>query len=433
MSSSVENIEASGIYTDLMRKFRDENHDVYIIFPRERRLQLSTQFKIENHINLLGVKTLNVTKTNIIEKGIGQVLLESQFNYAFRKYLNDICFDLILYSTPPVTFTRIIKYVKNVLIFTLAVEGAGAVLLFTEFIGDYPLWKAVFFSIFHSVSAFCNAGFDIMGGGVSLMGYTSSPVVNLTVSALIIIGGIGFTVAMDVINTKRFRRLQFNSKIVLATTAVLLILGFVIIFPAEYNNKATMADMNFGEKILTSVFASVTPRTAGFFSIDYSAVTPITYITTLILMLIGGSPGSTAGGIKTSVVAIIIIAVWRTVKGQDDLNAFGRRIPERTLRKAFVMAFLPLVWIVPVVCVIVITHDLALHDVVFETVSAIATVGLSTGITAELNVIGKILIAMSMFFGRVGLMTVAYAIAKKREDVSKDAVSYRYPEGNIML
>lgn len=327
----------------------------------------------------------------------------------------------------------IIKYVKNVIFFTLSVEGIGAILLFTRFIRDFPLGKALYFSVFHSISAFCNAGFDIFGGGVSLMGYNNSPVVMLTISALIIIGGIGFTVAMDVLNTRKIKRLQFNSKIVLSTTAVLLIAGFVIIFIAEFNNENTMASMHPMERILASIFASVTPRTAGFFSIDYSSVTPITYLTTLILMFTGGSPGSTAGGIKTSVVAIIFIAVYRTIKGQDDLNIFGRRISEGSLRKAFVMAFLPFVWVVLVVVILLMTHDLSLHDIAFETISAIATVGLTTGITAELNAIGKILIATSMFFGRVGIMTIAYAIAKKREDVSKESALYRYPEGNIML
>ncbi|MBR6801686.1 MAG: Trk family potassium uptake protein [Eubacteriaceae bacterium] len=327
----------------------------------------------------------------------------------------------------------IVKYVKSVLMFTFITECIGAVLLFTRFVRDYPLMKAVYFSVFHSVSAFCNAGFDIFGGGISLMGYTSSPTVTLTISMLIVLGGIGFTVAMDVLEKKGFRKLSFNSKIVLSTTLTLLIFGFVFMLFSEYNNSATIGNMPLWEKILTSLFASVTPRTAGFFSIDYSKVTTIGYLVTIILMFIGGSPGSTAGGIKTSAIAVILVSVYSTVKGRDDMNIFGRRITEQTLRKAFVMAFMPFVWTIFAVMIISMTNSLPLHDILFETVSAIATVGLTTGITTKLNALGKILIAMSMFFGRVGIMTIAYAIARKREDINAETSSFRYPEGNLML
>ncbi len=327
----------------------------------------------------------------------------------------------------------IIKYVKTVILFTFAVEGAGAVLLFSRFIRDYSFGKAVYYSVFHAISAFCNAGFDIIGGGVSFMGYTDSPVINLVICALIVIGGIGFTVSMDIIQNRRFKKLQFNSRIILSTTGILLLLGFVFIFISEYNNPDTMKNMSLGERILTSFFASVTPRTAGFFTIDYSKVTPVTYIMTILLMFIGGSAGSTAGGIKTGVIAIIFVAVYRTVRGEDDLNVFGRRIPESSLKKALAMAFLPFLWVTFVVMLLSVTHAIPLHDIIFETVSAIATVGLSTGITAQLNVFGKVLIILSMFFGRVGIMTIAFAITKKREDIQTNTASFRYPEGNIML
>ena len=327
----------------------------------------------------------------------------------------------------------IIKYVKTVIIFTFAVEGIGAILLLSRFVRDYDILKAVYFSVFHSVSAFCNAGFDIIGGGVSLMGYTDSPVVNITVSLLIITGGIGFTAAMDILENKSFKKLSFNSRVVLSTTGILLVAGFVIIFICEYNNPGTMGNMGLGEKILTSLFASVTPRTAGFFTVDYGKITDVTYLVTVILMFIGGSAGSTAGGIKTGVTAIIFISVIKTVKGEEDINLFGRRISHASLRKAFVMAFLPFVWVIFVSSVLCMSHNIPLKDIIFETVSAIATVGLTTGITSELNTLGKLLIAMSMFFGRVGIMTIAYAITRKREDTQGTKASFRYPEGNIML
>ncbi|MBE6038250.1 MAG: Trk family potassium uptake protein [Anaerofustis stercorihominis] len=327
----------------------------------------------------------------------------------------------------------IIKYVKRVVMFTFIVEGIGALLLFGRFVQDYPLLKAIYFSVFHSISAFCNAGFDLIGNGVGFMGYTASPILNITICLLIVIGGIGFTVAMDVLNTKKLSRLQFNSKIVLTTTAVLLISGFVVIFIAEYNNPATMANMSFGEKILTSLFACVTPRTAGFFTINYAEVTSVTYLMTVILMFIGGSPGSTAGGIKTSCIAILTVAMYRTIKGQGDMNVFGRRITEAQLRKAVVMSFMPLLWTIFVIFLLCATQNIAIADLIFETVSAIATVGLTTGITASLNNFGRVLITITMFFGRVGIMTIAYAVTQKREDVNTESSPFRFPEGNIML
>ncbi len=326
----------------------------------------------------------------------------------------------------------IIKYVKNVVLFTFATEGIGAVLLFTRFIKDYELGKAVYFSVFHSISAFCNAGFDLIGNGAGFTGYTASPVINLTISALIVIGGIGFTVVMDIIENKNFKKLSFNSKIVLSATGILLLSGFVIIFFAEYANPHTMKDMSFGEKILTSVFASVTPRTAGFFTINYAEVTSVTYIITIIFMFIGGSAGGTAGGIKTGVTAIMFISIYRTIRGED-MNVFRRRISDDSLKKAFVLAFMPFVWVILVVLLISMTSSLPLDGIVFEAVSAIATVGLTTGITSLLNPFGKILITLSMFFGRVGIMTIAYAVSKKREDIEGQTSSFRYAEGNIML
>lgn len=328
----------------------------------------------------------------------------------------------------------VMRFVKNVMRFTFAAEGLGAIFFAFVFVPEYGA-RGIYYSIFHSVSGFCNAGFDVLGTGTSFSRYVDNPIVNITTMLLIVLGGIGFTVVQDLFAKAKDRhsRLELHTKLVLTTTAVLLTLGFAVILASEQGNPDTLGRLSPIGKILSAMFASVTARTAGFFTIDYASVTPVTFIMTIILMLIGASPGSTGGGIKTSTIAVILLVVYRTARGEADVNAFGRRIPEHTVRRALVLCALPLLWVLSAVLLLCAVEPLPLGDIVFEVCSAIGTVGLSTGITASLGSFGKIIITLTMFFGRVGLMTVAYALSHAREDVKITDAPYHYPDGMILM
>lgn len=330
------------------------------------------------------------------------------------------------------TLEGIIYYIKYVIIFTFIVEGCGAVLLSGVFIPAYGFKKGIFMSIFHAISAFCNAGFDNIGGGKSLMPFATNVLLNITICALIVIGGIGFAVVMDVISKKKFSMFELNTKVVLIATASLILLGAAIIFFSEYTNPGTIADMPFFGKIFASFFASITPRTAGFNTIDYAAVTAPTKLITMILMFIGGSPGSTAGGIKTTTISIFIFAMIRTMQGYEEVNIFNRHISGSLIKRALAVAMLGLIWVLAAVMILKVAEPIPMDDLLFEVLSAFGTVGLSTGITAGLSVVSKLTLIFTMFAGRVGFMTVAYAIIKKTE-MRRSMGAYRYPDGNLLL
>ena len=219
----------------------------------------------------------------------------------------------------------LVKMVKYVLLFTVSVQFFGALLFSTQFVPEYGLKTGVFYSIFHSVSAFCNAGFDILGEFSSLTSYNSNAVVILVASALIIIGGLGFTVWNELYTTKSIKRISLHAKMVILVTAVLIIGGTILMFVFEHNNPNTMAEMSVVDKIMNSFFASVTPRTAGFNSIPTDGMTTAGKFLTIILMFIGGSPGSTAGGIKTTTIGIVFITVLCVIRGREDSEVFKKR------------------------------------------------------------------------------------------------------------
>ena len=216
----------------------------------------------------------------------------------------------------------VVKMVKYILLFTISIQAIGALIFCTQLIPEYGLGKGLFYSIFHSISAFCNAGFDVFGGGVSLTTHNTNALVILTAAALIIIGGLGFGVWTELYNVKRIRRFSVHTKIVLLVTGFLVIGGTILMLLFEYNNPETIAAMNGGEKVLNSFFAAVTPRTAGFNSISTSGMTSAGKFLTMILMMIGGSPGSTAGGIKTTTVGVLILTVICVIKRREDTEVF---------------------------------------------------------------------------------------------------------------
>lgn len=321
----------------------------------------------------------------------------------------------------------LVKMVKYVLIFTVSVQFFGALLLSTQFVPEYGLSRGVFYSIFHSISAFCNAGFDLFG--TSLVGFSNNSVVILVVSTLIIIGGLGFTVLLEIYGFKGIKKLSLHSKLVIITTGVLILGGAILMLIFEYSNPDTIGLMNIKDKILNSFFASVSPRTAGFNSIPTSDMTLASKFLTIILMLIGGSPGSTAGGLKTVTCGILVLTVISVIKGREDTEVFGRRFTKEIVYKAFTIVFIGLSLVIGVTMILSYTEaGASFIDLLYESASALGTAGLTLGLTPNLSPIGKVLIMLMMYIGRVGPLTVMLALTRKRKKSG-----YKYPEGKILI
>lgn len=323
----------------------------------------------------------------------------------------------------------IVVFTKRILLGAFTIEAIGALLLSTVFIPQFGLKAGIWRSIFHAISAFCNAGLDIMGGFQSFMGYQSSIVINLTICTLIFLGGIGFAVIEDVwFNKGNFKRFKLHSKIVLITTVVLIGLGLVGYFILEFNNPGTMKNMTFLEKVMASLFQSITPRTAGFNTIDQDAMTQSSKFLTIMLMFIGGSPASTAGGVKTTVLAVVLLSTVAYVK-KKGVGAFNRRIGFETVNKATAIMFISFTVVVLSTMVMSIDNpSYSFITLLFEVVSAFGTVGLSLGITASVTTLSKWILIMLMFLGRIGALTFFLAIA-----ASDKKESCRYPEGNVII
>ncbi|WP_195963854.1 TrkH family potassium uptake protein [Clostridium cuniculi] len=323
----------------------------------------------------------------------------------------------------------LVKMVKYVLMFTVSVQFFGALLFSTQFVPEYGLGRGMFYSIFHSISAFCNAGFDIFGNFSSLTSYNSNAVVILVASALIIIGGLGFTVWSELYSSKSLKKVSLHSKMVILMTTVLVLGGTVLMFLFENKNVNTIADMSFIDKVMNSFFASVTPRTAWFNSIPTDGMTTAGQFLTIILMFIGGSPGSTAGGIKTTTIGILIVTIVCVIKGREDAEVFKRRFSKELVYRAFTLIFIGLSLVIVVTMLLSYTEKGASFMALFyEAVSAFGTAGLTLGLTSELSNIGKVLIIFLMYLGRVGPLTVVLSITRKRINSG-----IKYPEGKILI
>lgn len=300
---------------------------------------------------------------------------------------------------------------------TAIFEGAGALLLATRFIPEFGWAKGIWYSVFHSVSAFCNAGFDLMGikePYSSFVSFADDWVVILTLSALIIIGGIGFLVWDDISKKKlKFKRYQLHTKIVLTVTAILLVVPTVLFFIFERN--FTNDGLNFGSSLLNAIFDSVTARTAGFNSTDTASLSPASKILTVFLMFIGGSPGSTAGGIKTTTLAVIAISTFNGITRRQSKGIFGRRLEKDAIHKASSVVFTNMsLAIFGIIAILALQPDMDIGDVVFECASAIGTVGMTTGITRDLETASRLIVAFLMFCGRVGSVSFALALMEKK-------------------
>lgn len=310
----------------------------------------------------------------------------------------------------------IVKGLKRILKGTALIEGVGAFILSLVFVPKFGLAKGVWFGIFHSISAFCNGGFDLMGSlepGSSLTLYNSNPVVILTISALIVVGGIGFILWLDIWEKGfKWRKYSLHTKIMLSFTSGLILIGTAFFYFSEAD--ASMAGMSHGTRLINSLFCSISPRTAGFNSVDYGQMSHGGRFITMILMFIGAGSGSTGGGIKVTTFATLILAVYSYSKNYRDLSIFQRRLTAEAQRKAFSVyaSFIALI----VSCTLVLVIDnpsMALEGLLFESISAIGTVGLTLGVTPSLGAISKTAIICLMYLGRLGSLSVAIAIIRR--------------------
>lgn len=323
-----------------------------------------------------------------------------------------------------------VKLIKRVVIGTFIIELLGAIILSIRFIPELGFGKGIYYGIFHSISAFCNAGFDLMGFREqysSFCYYYNDSVVIITLSLLILIGGIGFLVWDDLIKNKfNFKKYSLHTKIVLSSTLIITILSTVLFILFE--NDYLFSSMNFNEKLLSGLFSSITPRTAGFNSVDTANLSNGSKIITLLLMFIGGSPGSTAGGIKTTTFFVVILYVSSYIKRQKDCVCFKSRIETDAIKKACIVIFINLSLICMGLLIIFASQNIDLTDVLFEVFSACGTVGMSTGITRQLNTLSKGVIILLMFCGRMGSLTFAMTLTESRKETS-----IRYPEEQITI
>ncbi len=320
----------------------------------------------------------------------------------------------------------IVKLTDYIIKTCILIEFIGALFLAPVFCKEFGILKGIWYSIFHSISAFCNAGFDLMGVKEqysSLVSYASNPIVNITIMALIVIGGLGFLTWKDVkINKFHFKKYRMQTKVVLTVTAILIVLPAIYLFFFEY------PDLPLGERILASLFQSVTPRTAGFNTTDLTALSENGKLITIILMITGGSPGSTAGGMKTTTLAVLLASTIAVFHRKEDTQFFGRRISIDTVRYALTILLMYLTLFITGGLIISAVEDLPLLTCLFETASAIGTVGLTLGITPSLCIISKIVLILLMFLGRVGSLTLVFAaVSGYHKNVSK------FPEEKITV
>ncbi len=318
----------------------------------------------------------------------------------------------------------LVRLIRNIIILTISTEFVGATLLYLYFNNIFPEKKALFFSIFHSVSAFNNAGFDLFGN--SLEDYFNSLYINFILSFLFIFGGLGFIVILELFS-RNISKLSLHSKFVLTITVVLIIVGTISLFILESDNPLTLGKLSLKNKLLAAFFQAVTPRTAGFNTIKISYFKDVSLFILIILMFIGASPASTGGGIKTTTIGTLLMLVYNVSLGKEDIELYNRRLSQKIIYKALTVVVISIFVISMVTIVLTITENFSFIQILFEVFSAFATVGLSTGITPKLSSLGKIFIIITMFIGRVGPFTIAIAVANRRHE------NIRFPEEDILI
>lgn len=326
----------------------------------------------------------------------------------------------------------IVRLQKTVLVGSFLIEGIGALILFARFLPEYGLGNALRWSVFHSVSAFCNAGFDIFGvlqPDAGLILFQSDPVVLLTLCCLIVIGGLGFLVWQEVQQKRSFRRLSVYARLVLLATFALIVVGWIILCLLEWDNPRTLGPMSVGDKLLNGLFQSVTLRTAGFASIDQAGLTEGGKAVSIVWMLIGGSSGSTAGGLKTVSFVVLILFMAARARGRESVCVFRRTIPQGQVLDAMTIGIILIFLAIFGGIFISSTSDVSVTDGVFEAVSALATVGLTAGATRVMSVPAKLLIILYMYFGRVGVLTISLGFLAGNRAEER----YRYAETKLLI
>lgn len=362
--------------------------------------------------------------------GLGVMTMTAMISFFLGKRISLKTRVLIMEERNADELQGVVRLTKNILLFTFGVELIGAVLFSFVFIKDYGVAKGIGYSIFHAISSFCNAGFDLIGN--SMINYVDNPIITLAVCGLIVVGGIGYFVFWDIYASKNFHMLTLHSKLVLIITGALLVGGTLLMFALEHDNPGTMGNLDMSGKINASIFQAVNPRTAGYNSVPLENLRMSTAAITVVLMFIGGSPASTAGGIKTTTLGVLIISFYNLFKGKRDFEVFERRIlPETTIRAAAIL-MVSIMLVLTVSIVLTVTEEITGYDyldILYETVSAFATVGLTRGLTPYLSNAGKLILSVLMFIGRVGPMTVAYAFLKQNKNIG----NYTYPEGKVII
>lgn len=348
------------------------------------------------------------------------LLIGKRITYHERKILKE---DLNAENTGEVT-----DLIKRIIKIVFIIEFIGAIFMTLGFLKRMPLERAVIYGIFHSVSAFCNAGFSLFTD--SLEGYSQNIIINMTVAFLIILGGIGFAVinsSITYISTSR-KRFNLTSKLALFISIILTIVGMGLFLLLEFRNPNTIGDMNLFQKIIASFFQSVTTRTAGFNSVPMGDLNPGTIFLFCILMFIGASPGSTGGGIKTTTFGVIVFYVVGIVRGREDIEVSNRRLSWEILNRALAILVISVAYVSMIILLMLVFDDLGFAETIFEVVSAFATVGLSMGVTPEMNQLSKVLITVTMLIGRLGPLTFALALGEQKQRNAR-----RYPKGNILI
>lgn len=365
----------------------------------------------------LGFMTLSTTLALLIGKRIGlreRVLLQEAYNQ--------------------LDLSGLVRLVRKILLVTVLVESCGALFLFLRFSRLMTKPEALYYGVFHAVSAFCNAGFDLFGrfygSFSSLSAFTADWWVCLVIAGLFITGGLGFPVLVDIKQRLQGKeRLSLHSRLVLLVTLFLIVSGFILFFLLEHNNPDTLGRQPAAAKVLAAFFHAVTTRTAGFSTLEVNRFREITLFALLFFMFIGASPSSTGGGIKTTTFGVLILTVWSVIRGRRDTKLFERRLPGEVILKALTITFIAATLIVLVTILLKLTDNLPFLPVLFEVVSAFGTVGLSTGITPYLSDPGRLLLIVTMFSGRVGLLTIVLALARGMQ--GNDGI--RFPEEKIII
>ncbi|NLY20115.1 MAG: Trk family potassium uptake protein [Tissierellia bacterium] len=357
----------------------------------------------------LGLMTFSVLFSILLGKSIGlsdRLIIKEQFNLD--------------------TLNGLVKLLKYVVLIAFVIEGIGSLIFATKFIPMYGFGRGLWTSIFHGISSFCNAGFSTIPGNIEP--FKSDLLININIMLLVIFGGLGFSVIVEIFSKRKFSKLSVQAKLVLIISTALILIGAIGFFLMERTNMETIGGEGLYTQTLQSFFQSVVARTAGFNSVNLAGLRDSTALLLVIMMFVGGSPGSTAGGLKTTTVATLFLATFSVIRGEKDTVVFNRKIADETIRKSLAIIVIAISLIIMITLILSITEDFSYIDILYETVSAYGTVGVTKGITPELSNIGKIILSCTMYIGRVGSLTMAFAFGRKLK-----LTKLSYAETNISV